>query len=57
MNGKILKTIKHYLRNSGFWKDNLNKNMTFAHKAIIALTYCNITIFIVYGPIFDPYFI
>ncbi len=57
MSRKLLKTIMHYLRNGGFWKDNLNKNMTFAHKAIIALTCCNIIIFIVYGPVLDIYLI
>ena len=57
MNGKLLKTIKYYLSNGGIWKNELNKNMTFVHKAIIVLTCCNITIFIVYVPVLNRYFI
>ena len=57
MKGKVLKTIKYYLKNSGYWRNMLDQNMTFMRKAIIILTCCNITIFIVYVPVLDSYFI
>jgi hypothetical protein len=54
---KLLKTIKYYLKNSGFWRNILDQNMTFVRKPIIILTSCNITFFIVYMPVLDSYFI
>jgi len=57
MNGKLLKTINHYLRTGRFLKDKLNKSMTFLHKVLIVLTSCNIRIFIIYMPAFQDTFI
>ena len=57
MDGKLLKTIKNYLKNSGFWQNIFDQNMTFARKVIIILTCCNVTIFIIYVPVLDTYFI
>ena len=53
---KLLKTIEDYLGNGGFRREMLDRCMTFAHKAIIALARCNITIFIAYAPALGTYF-
>ena len=57
MNRKLLKTIKYHPKNSGLWRNILDQNMTFVRKVMVVLTCCNITIFIIYVPVLDSYFI
>jgi len=57
MYGKLLKTIKSYVKSGGFWAGTGDKNMTFLHEAIIILTCCNVTIYIIYVPVFQDVFI
>ena len=57
MYGKLLKTIKHCLRKGGICVGKRDKNITFLHKVIIALTCCNITIFVIYVPVLQDAFI
>ena len=57
MNGKLLKRIENYQRYGEYWRNMLDKNMTFLHKATIFVTSCNIGFFNIYAPILDAYFI
>lgn len=57
MFGKLRKTTKHYLRRGVFWAWTGDKNMTFLHKAMIVLSCCNVTIFIIYVPALQDVFI
>lgn len=57
MYGKLLKTIKHCLRKGGICVGKRDKNITFLRKVFIALTCCNITIFIIYVPVLQDTFI
>lgn len=51
MFGKLLKIIKRYVKSGGFRAGAGDRSMTFQHKAIIALTFCNVTIFVIYAPV------
>lgn len=57
MYGELLKTMKRYVRNSVFGAGIGDENTTFLHKAIIALTCCNISIFNVYAHVLQDDFI
>ena len=54
---KLLKTMKHYVRKGGICVGKCDKNITFLRKVFIALTCCNIAIFIIYVPVLQDTFI
>ncbi len=53
MDKKQQKLIVNYLRIGGYWRDMINKKLTFLHKATVTLICCNLCIFIVFIPVLD----
>ena len=57
MCGNLRKTIKYCLKTGGIWADKRDQYMMFLHKVEVALTCCNVRIFIVYLPVLQDIFI
>jgi len=47
---KLLKTIKGYVKNGGFWAGPGDKNTMLLHKVVDVLRSCNLNTYIIYLP-------
>ena len=57
MNGNLLKRIENYQRYGEYWRNMLDKNITFLRKGMIFITSCNMESFNICAPVLDAYFI